>query len=310
MFIKILEQISSFNEAIIDFIMKFVQILNIPEFLHEPIAESINLIPFLFIIFVFIEISENYFSEKIENLSLSSRLWGPFIGSCLASLPQCGFSIIVTILYIKKFVSLGTLIAVYISTSDEAIPILLANPDMFSSILPLIFTKIGIGVLAGYLIDFIFKPQLKTSDGDNLEVEEHGCCHHKIHSKISKLLIHPLKHTLNIFVFILLINCILSVTLEYAENAMTVLFNTNSFLQVIISSLIGLIPNCAASVLVVMLYLKSIIGFGSLIAGLSTNAGLGLLVLFKNNESIKDSFRIVGILFLISVVSGLIIKLI
>ncbi len=309
MLIKILEQISSLNETVIDFIMKFVQILNIPEFLHEPIAESINLIPFLFIIFVFIEISENYFSEKIEKLSLSSRLWGPFIGSCLASLPQCGFSIIVTILYIKKFVSLGTLIAVYISTSDEAIPILLANPDMFSSILPLIFTKITIGVAAGYLIDFIFKPQLKTADS-NLEVEEHGCCHHKIHSKISKLLIHPLKHTLNIFLFILLINCILSVAIEYAENAMTILFNTNAFLQVIISSLIGLIPNCAASVLVVMLYLKSIIGFGSMIAGLSTNAGLGLLVLFKNNENLKDSFKIVGILILISVISGLILQLI
>jgi len=310
MFIKFLEQISSFNESIIDFIMKFVQILNIPEFLHEPIAESINLIPFLFIIFVFIEISENYFSEKMETLSLSSRLWGPFIGSCLASLPQCGFSIIVTILYIKKFVSLGTLIAVYISTSDEAIPILLANPNMFSSILPLIFTKIAIGMTAGYLIDFIFKPQLKISDSSNLEVEEHGCCHHKIHSKVSKLLIHPLKHTLNIFLFILLINCILSVTLEYAENTMTILFNTNAFLQVIVSSLIGLIPNCAASVLVVMLYLKSIIGFGSLIAGLSTNAGLGLLVLFKNNQNIKDSFKIVGILLLISVISGLILQLI
>ncbi len=308
MLIKFLEQISNFNETIIDFIMKFVQILNIPEFLHEPIAESINLIPFLFIIFVFIEISENYFSEKIEKLSLSSRIWGPFIGSCLASVPQCGFSIIITILYIKKFVSLGTLIAVYISTSDEAIPILLANPEMFSTILPLIFTKIVIGVIAGYSIDFIFKPQLKTAE-ENPHIEEHGCCHHEIHSKISKLLIHPLKHTLNIFLFIILINCILSVSLEYAENAMEILFNTNPFLQVFIASVIGLIPNCAASVLVVMLYLKSIIGFGSLIAGLSTNAGLGLLVLFKNNKNIKDSFKIVSILFLISVVVGILLQI-
>ena len=156
--------------------------------------------------------------------------------------------------------------------------------------------------------DFIFKPELKTSE-ESIEVEEHGCCHHKIHSKISKLLMHPLKHTLNIFLFILLINCILSVSIEYAENTITMLFNTNSFLQVFISSLIGLIPNCAASVLVVMLYLKSIIGFGSLIAGLSTNAGLGLLVLFKNNKNIKDSFKIVGILFLISVVSGMLLKI-
>ena len=200
MFIEFLEKIISINEIIPDLITKFIQIFNIPEFLQESIAESFNLVPFLF---VFIEISENYFSEKIEKLSLSSRLWGPFIGSCLASLPQCGFSIIATILYIKKFVSLGTLIAVYISTSDEAIPILLANPSMFSSILPLIFTKIIIGVMAGYLIDFIFKPQLKIND-EKIKLEEHGCCHHKIHSKVSKLLIHPLKHTLNIFLFILI----------------------------------------------------------------------------------------------------------
>ncbi|MBR1908368.1 arsenic efflux protein [bacterium] len=308
MLIKFLEQISNFNEIVIDFIMKFVQVFNIPEFLHEPIAESINLIPFLFIIFVFIEISENYFSEKIENLSLSSRIWGPFIGSCLASLPQCGFSIIVTVLYLKKFVSLGTLIAVYVSTSDEAIPILLANPDMFSSIFPLIFTKIIIGVISGYLIDFIFKPKLVTCN-EIIEVDEHGCCHHEIHSKISKLLLHPLKHTLNIFLFILLINCLLSTAFNFAENVMTVLFNTNMFLQILAASLIGLIPNCAASVLIVMLYLKSVIGFGSLIAGLSTNAGLGLLVLFKNNNDLKDSFRIVGILLAIAVVSGLILQI-
>lgn len=315
MIIQFLNNMNTFNELCMNFILKFVQIFNVPEFLEEAIAESINLIPFLFIIFVFIEIFENYFSEKIENLSLSSRLWGPLIGSCLASIPQCGFSIIATILYIKKFISLGTLLAVYIATSDEAIPILLAEPDNISTIIPVICTKIVLGLVVGYLVDFIFKTEIKTTKDEAQEIEEiemheEGCCHSEIHSTVKKLFIHPLKHTFNIFLFILIINCLLSTALTYANGVVNLIFDTNAFVQVFLASVIGLIPNCATSVLIVMLYLKSVIGFGSLIAGLSTNAGLGLLVLFKHNENVKDSIKVVGILFVVALISGLILQLV
>ena len=297
------------------FILKFVQIFHVPEFLEEAIAESINLIPFLFIIFVFIEIFENYFSEKIENLSLSSRLWGPLIGSCLASIPQCGFSIIATVLYIRKFISLGTLLAVYIATSDEAIPILLAEPDNVSTIIPVICAKVALGLVVGYAVDLIFKSEIKTTQNEVQEIEEielheEGCCHSEIHSTVKKLFIHPLKHTFNIFLFILIINCFLSTVLTYANETVTLIFDTNAFVQVFLASVIGLIPNCATSVLIVMLYLKSVIGLGSLIAGLSTNAGLGLLVLFKHNESLKDSLRVAGILFVVAMLSGLLLQLV
>lgn len=308
MFISFLQQINSFNEHCMDFIINCIQFLHIPEFLLEAVAESITLIPFLFVIFVFIEIFENYFAEKIEKISLSSKAWGPFIGSCLAIIPQCGFSVIATMLYLKRFITLGTLIAVYLATSDEAIPILLVYPEHFGVIKNVIFAKILIGVFAGYIIDFIFKTQL-NNEPKVVEVCECGCCNNEIKTPVTNLFLHPVKHTLNIFLFILIINCLLSWAFSYANESLNSIFNVNQFIQVILISIIGLIPNCASSVLIVMLFLKNVIGFGSLIAGLSTNAGLGLLVLFKNNSSIKESLKIVLIVFLIAVLLGLFLQM-
>lgn len=308
MIIQFLQNINNFNEHCLDLIMKFVQFMHVPVFMQEAVAESINLIPFLFIIFLFIEIFENYFSEKIENLSLSSRIWGPFVGSVIASIPQCGFSVIATMLYIKRFITLGTLIAIYISTSDEAIPILLLHPESFSVILPIISTKIGIGILAGYTVDFIFKTDLKKLP-EKIEVCECGCCHNEIHSQVTNLFIHPLKHCFNVFVFILIINCCLDFAFHYAQNSLQAIFNVNTLLQVIVASFVGLIPNCATSVLIVMLYLKHVIAFGALIAGLTSNAGLGLLVLFQNYNDKKECFKIISILLIVSLVFGLLIQL-
>ncbi len=303
MIIQFLQNINNFNEHCLDLIMKFVQFMHVPVFMQEAVAESINLIPFLFIIFLFIEIFENYFSEKIENLSLSSRIWGPFVGSVIASIPQCGFSVIATMLYIKRFITLGTLIAIYISTSDEAIPILLLHPESFSVILPIISIKIGIGILAGYTVDFIFKTDLKKLP-EKIEVCECGCCHNEIHSQVTNLFIHPLKHCVNVFVFILIINCCLDFAFNYAQNSLQAIFNVNTLLQVIVASFVGLIPNCATSVLIVMLYLKHVIAFGALIAGLTSNAGLGLLVLFQNNENKKECLKILAILLIIAILVG------
>lgn len=308
MIIGFLQNINSFNEQYTDLIMKFVQFIHIPVFFQEAVTESINLIPFLFIIFLLIEIFENYFSDKIEQMSLNSRNWGPLVGSFLASVPQCGFSVIATVLYAKRFITLGTLIAIYISTSDEAIPILLVHPENFNVIIPVIITKITIGILSGYIIDFIIKPQLNTAP-EKLEVHECGCCHHEIKSHVKNLLVHPLKHSLNIFIFILIINCCLAGMSAHLEaNAeqygAALPFTYKGILQVIVSSLIGLIPNCAASVMIVMLYLKHFLTFGALIAGLCSNAGLGLLVLLQNDKSKSECFKIAGILFVIAVFCG------
>lgn len=308
MFIKFLSEINALNDVCLDFIMKFVQFIHVPAFLQEAVAESINLIPYLFLIFVFIEIFENYFSEEIEKLSLSSRLWGPVIGSMLASIPQCGFSVIATMLYVKRFITKGTLVAVYLATSDEAIPILLVHPEKVSVILPVIVLKVFIGIIFGYITDFIFKPEKLETKPESLKVDEFGCCHHHIHSKVTKLFIHPLKHTINIFIFILIINCLLDYSLTLASGGITKLFAVHQLWQPFVAALTGLIPNCATSVLLVMLYIKASLSFGAMIAGLSTNAGLGLLVLFKNNTSVRDSLKIVGLLLIIAVLVGLIIQ--
>ena len=308
MLIEILNNITNFNEASVALIQNGLKYLHLPEVFLEPVAESIILIPFLFVIFVFIEIFENYFSERIENFSKYSARYGAVIGALLASIPQCGFSVIATMLYVKKFITLGTLIAVYLATSDEAIPVLLMYPDKFSVILPVIAIKVGIAILVGHSIDLIIKPELKKAP-DKIEINETGCCHNKIQSHVQNLLIHPLKHTFNIFLFILLINCVLGYSLTMASGGIMALFTSNSYLQIIISSVVGLIPNCAISVLIVMLYIKSALSFGALISGLSTNAGLGLLILLKNNESIKDSLRIISILLVTSIITGSVIQL-
>ena len=308
MIIQFLQNVSNFNEHCIELIMKLVQFLHVPEFLQEAVAESINLIPYLFIIFLFIEIFENYFSEKIEKLSLGSRFWGPFIGSCLASIPQCGFSVIATMLYVKRFITMGTLVAVYLATSDEAIPILLVHPESFSVIGPVIATKIIIGMTAGYLVDFIFKTEIKKTH-EHIEVHECGCCHNEIHSQVTNLFIHPLKHCFNVFLFILIVNCFLDFAFSYANGFMNNIFNIHSIWQIILASFVGLIPNCATSVLIVMLYLKHVIAFGALIAGLSTNAGLGLLILFTHNENKKECFKIVGILLVVAIIVGTALQL-
>lgn len=308
MLIQVLNAITNFNELSVGLIENALEYLHVLDVFLEPMAESVILIPFLFVIFVFIEIFENYFSERIEHFSKYSVKYGAIIGALLASIPQCGFSVIATMLYVERFITLGTLIAVYLATSDEAIPILLMYPEKFPVILPVILIKVCVAIIVGHGIDLVFKTELKKAP-EKIEINETGCCHNKIQTHVQNLLIHPLKHTFNIFLFILLINCILGYSLTLASGGIMALFTKNQFVQVIVSSIVGLIPNCAISVLIVMMYVKSSLAFGALISGLFTNAGLGLLVLFKNNESIKDSLRIISILLVTSIITGFLIQL-
>ena len=171
-----------------------------------------------------------------------------------------------------------------------------------------IVLKIIIGVIFGYITDIIFKPEKLEAEPENIKVDECGCCNHHIHSKVTKLFIHPLKHTINIFIFILVINCLLDYSLTLASGGITKIFAVHNFWQPFVAAIVGLIPNCATSVLLVMLYIKASLSFGAMIAGLSTNAGLGLLVLFKNNTSVKDSLNIVGLLLVIAILVGVVIQ--
>lgn len=290
----------------------------LPEFLSDAIIDSIKLLPSLLVIFIVIEIFENYFAHKIANIVSFSKKLGPVFGAILATIPQCGFSVIMTTLFIKKYITLGTLIAVYIATSDEAIPILLANPSEFFTVIKIVGIKLLLAIITGYIVDLMVKPHLHECDDEHKPCEhlktfepEKGCCKHEINeSKIKNMILHPLKHTLIIFAFILVVCVGLNYIFEnLGENALGIISAENPILQIAFFAVFGLIPNCAVSVLITMMYIKGAISFGAVIAGLTSNAGLGLLILFTRKESWKSFFLIAGILVLTGFCAGLILSL-
>ena len=287
---------------------------NLPEFINDAIIDSIKLLPSLFIIFLLIEIFENYFARKIANIVLFSKKFGPILGACLAIIPQCGFSVVMTTLFVKRYITLGTLIAVYIATSDEAIPILLSNPEQFFTVAKIVGIKLILAIITGYFIDFVIKTKLHECKDKHNPCEhiktfepEKGCCKHEINeNKIKNIIIHPIKHTFIVFCFILIICIGLNYLFtNFGENAINATLGQNSIAQIAFFAIFGLIPNCAVSVLITMAYLKGAISFGSVIAGLTSNAGLGLLVLFTKKESLKSFFAIVSILAITGFLAGI-----
>jgi len=295
-------------------LLKLSEIIgNVPEFVEDAVKDSVNLIPWLFIIFVFIEIFESYFSKKIHIILKYSQKVGPLVGTCLAIIPQCGFSIVAAMLYVRKFISTGTLLAVFVATSDEAIPILMAYPEQIHVVGKVIVIKVILAMIIGYTTDFILKEHNKSDLKEN-EIDiakEHGCCSHplKIHN-FKELLIHPLKHTFWVFLFILCVCLVLNYLFETfgLENISKIMLN-NTVLQPVMVGIFGLIPNCAVSVLITMMYIKGAISFGSVVSGLSSGAGLGLLVLYKKNPDLKNSVFVTLILLVFSVIAGILFQL-
>jgi hypothetical protein len=239
---------------------------------------------------------------------------GPLFGSLFASIPQCGFSVIASTIYTRRILTRGTIISVYLATSDEAIPVLISNPSNIQFILPIILIKIIVAILIGYLVDFTisYKANEPVIETKIKNYNEEGCCHHKL-SKIAKskeFWIHPIKHTLNIFIFILIVSIILGyiISIVGTEENLAKYCLLNSPLQPILVSLIGLIPNCAISIMLTILFIKHTISFGALIAGLSSAGGLGILVLLNKNNDKKDTAIIIAILLATSSILGLLIQ--
>lgn len=313
MLIDILNKINSINENLFSGFDALIEGLGMPEWLADAIIDSFHILPLLFIVFFIIELIEYFYADKINSFMKKSEKAAPLIGSLAAIIPQCVFSVIASTLYIRKFITKGTLIAIYLATSDEAIPILLANPTHIHYVVPVICIKIVIAVLAGYLIDFVLKdnkyiPIIQEADNE----EDEGCCHHSVSKRRKRELIcHPLKHTFNIFIFILIITIILNFAIAvYAEHAVLhILLGKVKILEPVITAFIGLIPNCAVSIALTMLLIKGSISFGAVMSGLLSNAGLGILVLFRHNENIKDAMKVTGLLLLISIAAGMIIQL-
>jgi len=273
------------------------------EIILETLLDSLKLVPFLFVAFLIIELIEHKFSKKEKHLVEKSGRFGPLIGALLGIFPQCGFSVLATNLYITRIVSLGTLIAIYLSTSDEMLPILISKNVEFSLILKILSIKLAIGMICGFIIDFLFRK--KGTNKQDYHICEYEDCHCN-----DGIILSSVKHTFNILIFIVIVNFVLTTCFEYlGDDYISKIFLKNSIFGSFISSLVGLIPNCGASVMITELYLNNAITFGSMLAGLLTGSGVAIFVLFKSNKNIKENFMIVGFVYLIGSLSGVIIDL-
>lgn len=273
------------------------------EVIIETLIDAIKLLPFLFITFLILEFIEHKLSKKNKNIIEKSGKLGPIVGSILGAFPQCGFSVSATNFYSTRIITLGTLISVYLSTSDEMLPLLISEGVEISLIIKILLIKILIGMISGFIIDLIFRKKEKEHIHDFCE-DEHCDCENGI-------IISSIKHTLNITLFIILISFILNTIIYFIgeENLGNIILK-NQFLGPILSSLIGLIPNCVSSVIITELYLSNVITFGSMISGLLTGSGVALLVLFKVNKNLKENIKILLLLYFIGTLSGLIISFI
>ena len=267
--------------------------------LLDTLFDTLKIIPFLFVAFLLIE----YIEHKLKNKKIlkDTGKYGPFFGAILGGIPQCGVAAAATNLYITRIISLGTLMSVYLATSDEMIPIMLSENVSITFVIKIVLLKVLIGMLFGFIIDLIYSKKNKANY--HLCDEEHCHCKNNIY-------ISSIKHTLNIAIIILIINLILNTLFYFGEeNILNTLLLQNTYFGSFVTSLLGLIPNCGASVIITELYLNEAITLGSLIGGLLTGAGVALIVLFKNNNNLRENLTILGLLYLLGSISGFIIDL-
>ena len=280
----------------------------------DTLIDSVKLLPFLFITYLIMEFIEHKTGDKAKNIIKKSGKFGPLLGGVLGIFPQCGFSAAAANLYAGKVITLGTLIAIFLSTSDEMLPVLISEAAPISTILQILVIKLTIGIIIGFAIDLIGQALTKRKQDKKEEVVEeeigHICEHEHCHCE-EGILKSSIKHTINIFIFIVIISFIINTIIYFIgeENLSNLILNM-PIVGPIIAGLVGLIPNCAGSVILTQLYLEQVISFGSMIGGLLVGSGIGILVLFRVNKDLKDNLKILGLLYLIGVIYGIIIDLI
>lgn len=281
----------------------------------ETLIDSAKMLPFLFVSYLIIEIIEHKSSDKLKKILSKSGKYGPVAGAALGLVPQCGFSVTASNLYSGRVITLGTLIAVFLSTSDEAIPVLLSHPNSTLELIKVLAVKFIIAFVFGMIIDIVMNKFKTKEEIENSKVEEahehmHEVCSH-CHCEDKGVVRSTIKHTLNVFLFILIVSFVLHIVIHViGEDNLSKVLMQGSIFQPFVAGLIGLIPNCASSVILTELYLAGSISFGAIIAGLATGAGIGLAVLFKSNHNQKENFKILGLLYALGVFSGIIIQII
>ncbi len=304
------------------------------EVVLHALLDSAKLLPILVLVHILMAVIDKYAGKKTYSL-LKGPL-SPLIGTAAGSLPQCGFSVAATRLYTKKYIPLGALIAVYVATSDEAIVILLGSPEGAKKLLPLLIIKFILALLAGYFINFVlyllekrkFQSPKKDSaqplqkDTDHHHHDEQdivssahnsscGCGCHGKENKLKTFLIHPIIHSLQIFAFILVVNLVMGFIIFFVtEHRVESFMLGMGYFQPIVAAVVGLIPNCAASVIIAQMYAENLLSLGSAVAGLSVGAGLGYAVLIKENKNKLTTMFILLGMFTFGAVAGIITDLI
>ncbi len=272
--------------------------------LGHAFKESVMLIPILFVTYILMEWLEHKAKDKSLEMIRFSGTLGPLAGGLIGIIPQCGFSGAAASFYTAHSITLGTLIAVFMATSDEMLPLLISAAIEPAMIAKILVVKCVAGVVCGYMVDILYKrrPKMEANHIRDFCEQEHCECEKGIFGS-------AVKHTVSIVLLIFIVSIFSHVLIHYAEEHNIVMENTiwnHSVFGHLIAGIVGLIPNCAASVLITNLYITGVIDIGIMMTGLFVNAGIGLLVLFKVNHRLKENFAITGILYILGVVAGMI----
>ena len=333
------------------------------DFVWEAVKESLIMFPFLFGAYVLVELIEFLTSKKLNGNVLKSRV-APLVGAGVGLLPQCGFGVVASDLYSKRKITMGTLLAIFFATSDEAVPLLIISPEKAIYLLPLLAIKFVFGFSLGFIVDAIVnrkrapvvhgdchaagafcndnenKDEPPLSQGDNpppsgrsehgdchaacascndsVHEEGHhvGCCGHHIEDEenepwAKRYLLHPALHSLKVFAFVLIVNLVLGGLIALiGENELMAFLNSARYVTPVLAVLVGLIPNCAASEVLTLLFISGGLSFGACVAGLCANAGIAMVVLFKQNKNMKENITIFGVLSGVSLVVGYLVTII
>lgn len=278
----------------------------IGEILADAGMDCLKMLPYLFAAFVLIESFERYSGTFTKKMLLKVGKAGPMAGALLGCIPQCGFSVLAANLYAGGIISVGTLLSVFIATSDEAILIMLGNPGAMAAVIPLLAAKVGIAAAAGYLADIFLAEKISSPKDIGNLFRDWGFCNEE-----KGIVRAAFGHTAEMFLYLFLFTSVLNLCVEiFGMERLSAFLLGDTMFQPVFAAVVGLIPNCAASVILTQLYLGGAISFASVIAGLCTGAGVGLAVLCKVNQDRRETMKVIGILLMIAVSAGLFLEII
>lgn len=270
--------------------------------IHDTYIDSLRILPFLFLAYLAMECLEHWTGGRMQAIVRKSGKAGPAIGGILGIFPQCGFSAAAANLYAGRIITLGTLMAVFLSTSDEMLPIMISENVGISMIGKILLIKVLFALAAGFLVDVLFRKKEEPQIGHLCE-RQHCHCERGIWRS-------AFSHTWRIFLYIILVSLILNFVIALiGEETLAAVVLNRPALSLFVSALVGMIPNCASSVVLTQLYLGGVLGAGALMAGLLSGSGVGFLVLLRVNENRKENLRIFGLLYVLGVAGGALIQL-